>query len=81
MEELEQRLRRTADDLRELFPRLHVDKVVEENPEVLDVGALKEAIEEAKKMGVTDVESLMGRDPQAILGFQRGGRMISGGFD
>jgi hypothetical protein len=80
-DELEQRLRRTADELRGLFPRLNVDKIVEENPEVLDVGALKEAMEEAKTMGVKDVETLMGRDPQAILGFQRGGRMISGGFD
>ncbi len=81
LEELEEHLQRTADDLRELFPRLNVDKVAEANPEVLDVGALREAIEEAKNMGVREVESLMGRDPQAILGFQRGGRMISGGFD
>ena len=81
LDELEERLQRTADDLRDLFPRLNVDKVVEENPEVLDVEALKEALDEAKSMGVQDVESLMGRDPQSILGFQRGGRMISGGFD
>lgn len=81
LDELEERLQRTAGDLRDLFPRLNVDKVVEENPEVLDVEALKEALDEAKSMGVQDVESLMGRDPQSILGFQRGGRMISGGFD
>ena len=81
LDELEERLQRTADDLRDLFPRLNVDKVVEENPEVLDVEALKEALDEAKSIGVQDVESLMGRDPQSILGFQRGGRMISGGFD
>ena len=69
------------DDLRELFPRLRVDKIVEENPECLDVEALKEAVDEARKMGVTDVERLMGQDPQALFSFQRGGRMISGGFD
>ena len=79
--ELEELLQRTADDLRELFPRLNVDKVVEENPECLDVDALREALAEAESMGIRDVQALMGRDPQAVLGFQRGGRMISGGFD
>ena len=79
--ELEAELQATADDLRELFPRLRVDKIVEENPECLDVEALKEAVDEARKMGVTDVERLMGQDPQALFSFQRGGRMISGGFD
>ena len=39
--ELEAELQATADDLRELFPRLRVDKIVEENPECLDVEALK----------------------------------------
>jgi hypothetical protein len=78
--ELEEKLQRTADELRELFPRLNVDKVVEQNPECLDVEAVKEAVEEAKSMNV-DPQALMGRDPSAIFGFQRGGRMISGGFD
>jgi len=79
MEELEARLQCIADELRDMFPNLNMDKVVEENPEVMDVDGLKDAMVVAREMGISDLEGMMGRDPQAILGFQRGGRMISGG--
>lgn len=71
-----------AEELRAMFPRLEVDKLIEENPSMLDIEGLKNAMEEAKRiMPSLDIEHAMGSDPQLILGFQRGSFMISGGYD
>lgn len=71
-----------AEELRAMFPRLEVDKLVEENPSMLDIEGLKNAMEEAKRiMPNLDIQHAMGSDPQLILGFQRGSFMISGGYD
>lgn len=44
---------------------------------MLDVGGLRAAMEEARRiMPGLDVQAQMGRDPQTILGFQRGSQLI-----
>lgn len=71
-----------AEELRAMFPRLEVDRLVEENPSMLDIEGLKNAMDEAKRiMPNLDIQHAMGSDPQLILGFQRGSFMISGGYD
>lgn len=78
----EEDLQAIADELNQMFPRLQVDKLVEENPSMLDILGLKNALKEAKQiMPHLDIQHAMGNDPQLILGFQRGNAMISGGFD
>ena len=75
-------LQSIADELHEMFPNLDVDRLVEENPSMLDIQSIKNAIAEAKQiMPSLDIQHAMGSDPQLILGFQRGSDMISGGFD
>ncbi|KAI8108193.1 hypothetical protein M9434_006223 [Picochlorum sp. BPE23] len=76
----ESKLQRIADELHEMFPNLDVDRLVEENPSMLDIQGIKNAIAEAKQiMPSLDIQHAMGSDPQLILGFQRGSDMISGG--
>lgn len=78
----EEDLQAIADELHEMFPRLQVDKLVEENPSMLDIQGLKNALKEAKQiMPHIDIQHAMGSDPQLIFGLQRGSDMISGGFD
>ncbi|WPT14091.1 hypothetical protein PSENEW3_00000222 [Picochlorum sp. SENEW3] len=78
----ESTLQSMADELHEMFPNLDVDRLVEENPSMLDIQGIKNAIAEAKQiMPSLDIQHAMGSDPQLILGFQRGSDMISGGFD
>ncbi len=44
---------------------------------MLDVEAMREAIAEATRiMPALDIQEAMGRDPQLILSFQRGERLI-----
>lgn len=75
-------LQSIADELNMMFPRLQIDKLVEENPSMLDINGLKNALKEAKEiMPTLDIQHAMGNDPQIILGFQRGNDMIPGGFD
>lgn len=70
-------LQTIADALREMFPRLEVDKLVEENPSMLDIEELRVAMAEAQRiMPQLDVQKAMGSDPQLILSFQRGAQLI-----
>ena len=63
--------------LHELLPTLNIDKLVEENPSMLDVEELQVAIAEAQRlMPSLDVVKSMGSDPQMILSFQRGSQLI-----
>lgn len=78
----ESKLQSIAGELHEMFPNLDVDRLVEENPSMLDIQGIKNAIAEAKQiMPSLDIQHAMGSDPQLILGFQRGSDMISGGYD
>ncbi|GAB4820638.1 hypothetical protein N2152v2_007684 [Parachlorella kessleri] len=71
------RLRGVAEELRQLLPRLNVDRLVEENPSMLDVRQFAEAMQEAKRiMPSLDIQQAMANDPQVILGFQRGSQLI-----
>jgi hypothetical protein len=66
-----------ANELRDMFPRLEVDKLVEENPSMLDIEELRVAMEEAKRLFPNlDIQHAMGSDPQLILSFQRGTQLI-----
>jgi len=66
-----------ANELRSMFPRLEMDKLVEENPSMLDIEELRVAMEEAKRiMPNLDIQQAMASDPQLILSFQRGTQMI-----
>ena len=70
-------LRNVADQLREMLPSVDVDKLVEENPSVLDVEELRRAMAEAERiMPNLDIEKAMGYDPHVILSFQRGSQLI-----
>lgn len=70
-------LQTIADMLNEMFPRLEVDKLVEENPSMLDIEELRVAMAEAQRiMPDLDVQKAMGSDPQMILSFQRGSQLI-----
>lgn len=71
------RLRATAEELRLLLPRLNVDRLVEENPSMLDIEGFKLAMQEAQRiMPSLDVQQALGSDPQMIFGFQRGSQLI-----
>eukprot|EP00204_Picochlorum_oklahomense_P004472 CAMPEP_0118804594 /NCGR_PEP_ID=MMETSP1161-20130426/23414_1 /TAXON_ID=249345 /ORGANISM="Picochlorum oklahomensis, Strain CCMP2329" /LENGTH=288 /DNA_ID=CAMNT_0006733371 /DNA_START=1 /DNA_END=867 /DNA_ORIENTATION=+ len=66
-----------ANELNDMFPNLEVDKIVEENPSMLDIEELKVAMAEAQRiMPQMDVQKAMGSDPQLILSFQRGTQLI-----
>ena len=66
-----------ANELRDMFPKLEVDKLVEENPSMLDIEELRVAMEEAKRLFPNlDIQHAMGSDPQLILSFQRGTQLI-----
>lgn len=66
-----------AGELRALLPSLNVDKLVEENPSMLDIEELKVAMAEAARiMPGINIEKSMGADPQIILSFQRGAQLI-----
>lgn len=66
-----------ADELNEMFPRLEIDKLVEENPSMLDIEELRVAMEEAKRiMPNLDLQKAMGSDPHLVLSFQRGTQLI-----
>ena len=70
-------LQNIAHQLRELFPSLDVDRLVEENPSMLDIEELRHAMAEAERiMPNLDIEKAMGSDPQIILSFQRGSQLI-----
>ena len=51
----EEDLQAIADELNTMFPRLQVDKLVEENPSMLDIQGLKNALQEAKQ-SICDIE-------------------------
>jgi hypothetical protein len=73
----EDHLQRLKDNLTELLPALDVDRLVEENPGMLDVEELMVAMAEAERlMPGVDLQKAMGADPQLILSFQRGGQLI-----
>jgi len=66
-----------ADELNEMFPKLEVDKLVEENPSMLDIEELRVAMAEAQRiMPGLDLQKAMGSDPQVVLSFQRGTQLI-----
>lgn len=66
-----------AAQLREMLPSVDVDKLLEENPSILDVEELRVAMAEAARiMPKLDVMSAMRTDPQLILSFQRGSQLI-----
>lgn len=66
-----------ANELNDMFPSLEVDKIVEENPSMLDIEELRVAMAEAQRiMPQLDVQKAMGSDPQMILSFQRGTQLI-----
>lgn len=70
-------LQTIADVLNDMFPKLEVDKLVEENPSMLDIEELHVAMAEARRiMPNLDVQKAMGSDPQLILSFQRGSQLI-----
>lgn len=70
-------LQKIATILRELLPNVDVDKLVEENPSVLDVEEFQAAMQEAKRiMPKLDLQMAMQVDPQLILSFQRGSQLI-----
>lgn len=70
-------LQTIADVLNDMFPKLEVDKLVEENPSMLDIEELHVAMAEAQRiMPNLDVQKAMGSDPQLILSFQRGSQLI-----
>lgn len=70
-------LQTIANVLNEMFPKLEVDKLVEENPSMLDIEELRVALAEAQRiMPDLDVQKAMGSDPQLILSFQRGSQLI-----
>lgn len=66
-----------AEQLHELLPTLDIDRLIEENPSMLDVEELRSAMAEAKRfMPSMDIEKAMGSDPNVILSFQRGSQLI-----
>lgn len=70
-------LQTIADVLNEMFPRLEVDKLVEENPSMLDIEELRVAMAEAQRiMPQLDIQKAMASDPQIVLSFQRGSQLI-----
>lgn len=73
----EEHLGRIAEELRGMFPRLDIDRLVQENPSMLDIEELKVAMAEAKRiMPNLDIQQAMGSDPHLILSFQRGQQLI-----
>ena len=70
-------LQTIADILNDMFPRLEVDKLVEENPSMLDIEELRVAMAEAQRiMPQLDIQKAMASDPQIVLSFQRGSQLI-----
>jgi hypothetical protein len=66
-----------AAQLQEMLPTLDVDRLVEENPSMLDVEELRAAMAEAARiLPGLNIERAMGSDPQVILSFQRGSQLI-----
>lgn len=66
-----------AAELRGMFPKLDIDRLVEENPSMLDVEGLLAAMEEAARiMPQLNVQEAMATDPQLIFSFQRGSALI-----
>jgi hypothetical protein len=56
---------------------LPADRLVQENPAMLDVAGLKAAMAEAQRiMPHLDCERAMATDPQLIFGFQTGSQLI-----
>jgi hypothetical protein len=66
-----------AAQLRALLPRLEIDRLVEENPCMLDVEEFMCALAEAERLlpGL-DVQAALASDPQRVFSFQRGAGMI-----
>ena len=59
------------------LPLLPADRLVEENPAMLDVPGLRAAMAEAARiLPQLDVQAAMATDPQVIFGFQRGSQLI-----
>lgn len=53
------------------------DRLVEENPAMLDVAGLRAAMAEAQRiMPQLDVQRAMATDPQLIFSFQTGNQLI-----
>lgn len=72
-----QHLEEVAKNLQEMLPGLDVDRLVEENPSMLDIEELRAAMAEAKRiMPSLDIVKAMGTDPGVILSFQRGSQLI-----
>lgn len=66
-----------AKSLEEMLPGLDVDRLVEDNPSMLDIEELQAAMAEAKRiMPSLDIVKAMGSDPGVILSFQRGSQLI-----
>lgn len=71
------RVEAVAAELRSMFPNLDIDRLVEENPAMLDVEGLRAAMAEAARiMPQLDVQKAMATDPQLIFSFQRGNALI-----
>ena len=72
-----QHLEEVAKNLQEMLPGLDVDRLVEENPSMLDIEERRAAMAEAKRiMPSLDIVKAMGTDPGVILSFQRGSQLI-----
>ena len=71
------RLAGTAEQLRELLPAINVDRLVQENPAVLDLEGLRAAMAEATRiLPDLDLQHAMASNPQLVFSFQRGSQLI-----